>query len=65
MLLETQPDAGSVPEELAYLGITDYRQLVIPPFRTFYTQAGGHVYVLVIAGGRRYFQSLLRWRLSA
>lgn len=65
MLLETQPEAGSVPEELASLGITEHRQLVSPPFRIIYTQAGDHVYVLVIADGRRDFQSLLKRRLLA
>lgn len=63
LLLESQPEAGSVPAELAPLGITDYRQLVSPPFRIIYTQVGDHVYVLVVADGRRDFQSLLKWRL--
>ena len=64
-LLETQPEAGSVPEELASLGIEDYRQLVSPLFRVIYTHIGDHVYVMVIADGRRDFQALLKWRLLA
>ncbi|MFA5550895.1 MAG: type II toxin-antitoxin system RelE/ParE family toxin [Trueperaceae bacterium] len=62
-LLETQPEAGSVPEELASLGITSYRQLVSPPYRIIYSHVGDHVYVLVVADGRRDFQSLLKRRL--
>ena len=65
MLLETQPEAGPVPEELASLGITEYRQLVSPPFRVIYMLVDDHVYVLVIADGRRDFQSLLKRRLLA
>lgn len=65
MLLKTHPEAGSVPEELAPLGILDYRNLVSPPFRIIYTQVGDHVYVLVVADGRRDFQSLLKMRLLA
>lgn len=63
LVLETQPESGSVPEELASLGITGYRQLVSPPYRIIYTQVGDHVYLLVIADGRRDFQSLLKRRL--
>lgn len=63
LLLESQPEAGSVPAELAPLGITDYRQPVSPPFRIIYTQVGDHVYVLVVADSRRDFQSLLKRRL--
>lgn len=64
-IFETQPEASSVPEELASLGITTYRQLMSPPYRIVYEYVGDHVYVLVVADGRRDFQSLLKRRLLA
>ncbi len=61
--LETFPDRGSVPGELAPLGIKDFRQLVFQTYRVIYRVIGDAVFVLVIADGRQDMQSLLERRL--
>lgn len=61
--LETLPDRGAVPSELAALGVRDYRQMVVSPHRIIYRVIDTTVYVMVIADGRRDMQSLLERRL--
>ncbi len=61
--LETYPDRGGVPRELDALGIREFRQLVAPPYRVIYRVIVDHVFVLLIADGRRDFQALLERRL--
>ncbi|SFK55516.1 toxin ParE1/3/4 [Sphingomonas sp. NFR04] len=61
--LETYPDRGSVPRELDVLGIHEFRQLVVPPYRLIYRVIVDHVFVFLIADGRRDFQALLERRL--
>jgi toxin ParE1/3/4 len=52
-----------VPQELQALGISDFRQLLLAPYRLIYRVAGDTVYVFVIADGRRDMQALLERRL--
>ncbi|OAN62179.1 type II toxin-antitoxin system RelE/ParE family toxin [Sphingomonas sp. TDK1] len=61
--LEAFPDRGSVPFELDALGISEFRQLVAPPYRLIYRVIVDHVIILLIADGRRDFQALLERRL--
>lgn len=61
--LSTFPDRGAYPRELAALGIRDYRQTTIKPYRVIYRVIGQKVYIYVIADGRRDMQSLLARRL--
>jgi toxin ParE1/3/4 len=61
--LEAFPDRGSVPGELDAIGIHEFRQLVVPPYRLIYRVIVDHVFVLLIADGRRDFQALLERRL--
>lgn len=61
--LERFPHRGSVPKELAELGIRNFRQLVISPYRIIYRVVGQDVFVLLVADGRRDMQSLLERRL--
>ncbi|RSV39614.1 type II toxin-antitoxin system RelE/ParE family toxin [Sphingomonas sp. ABOLE] len=61
--LEAFPDRGSVPVELDALGIREFRQLVAPPYRLIYRVIVDHVFVFLIADGRRDFQALLERRL--
>ncbi|HYW14562.1 MAG TPA: type II toxin-antitoxin system RelE/ParE family toxin [Allosphingosinicella sp.] len=61
--LERSPHRGSVPAELAGLGIRSFRQLALPPYRIIYQVVGQEVFVLLIADGRRDMQALLEWRL--
>ena len=61
--LEHFPDRGSIPSELAQLGIREFRQLVFQSYRLIYRVTGGSVFVHVIADGRRDMQQLLERRL--
>ena len=61
--LERFPERGSIPKELADLGVRDFRQILHPPYRLIYRVVEGTVYILVVADGRRDMQSLLRSRL--
>lgn len=61
--LESFPDRGSVPAELDAIGVREFRQLSAPPYRLIYRVIVDHVFVLLIADGRRDFQALLERRL--
>lgn len=61
--LATFPERGSHPKELLALGIRDYRQTFFKPHRVIYRVVEQHVYVYLIADGRRDMQSLLSRRL--
>lgn len=61
--LATFPERGSFPKELLALGIRDYRQIFIKPYRVIYRAIGQRVYVYLIADGRRDMQPLLTCRL--
>jgi toxin ParE1/3/4 len=51
------------PRELSTLGIHEYRQVFLKPYRVIYRHAEGQVIIYVIADGRREMQSLLSRRL--
>ena len=53
------PLRGRFPKELADLGILEYREVSVTPYRV----SGDYVHVLVIADGRRDMQVLLERRL--
>ena len=61
--LETFPLRGSVPKELDALGIREFRQILVEPYRLIYRLSGKTVFVMVIADGRRDMQALLERRL--
>ena len=61
--LATFPERGSYPKELLALGIREYRQTFFKPYRVIYRIVGQHVYVYLIADGRRDMRSLLERRL--
>lgn len=61
--LETYPERGPVPPELAALGIRDYRQLIIAPYRLVYRVKDDTAYIVLIADGRRNMRQLLEQRL--
>jgi len=61
--LESFPLQGPVPRELDALGIREFRQLLLRQYRGIYRVAGAKVFILVIADGRREFQTLLERRL--
>jgi toxin ParE1/3/4 len=57
------PNRGAIPQELLDWGVTDIRQLVEGPYRIIYEVRAEHVYVHVIADGRRDMRELLNRRL--
>lgn len=57
------PERGSHPKELLKLGIREFRQLMFQPYRLIYRMAGNQVFLLLVADGRRDFQSLLERRV--
>ena len=57
------PERGSHPKELLKLGIRDFRQVLFQPYRMIYRIAGNHVFLLLVADGRRDFQSFLERRV--
>jgi toxin ParE1/3/4 len=63
LTLRESPERGTFPKELSALGIREYREVFFKPYRVVYRVAGGDVIVLVIADGRRDFQTLLSRRL--
>ena len=61
--LATLPERGSHPKELLSLGIREYRQTFLKPYRVIYRIVGQRVYVYLIVDGRRDMQTLLARRL--
>lgn len=57
------PLRGRCPTELAGLGILEYREVPVRPYRVIYQVSGESVVVLVIADGRRDMRTLLQRRL--
>lgn len=61
--LATFPERGSRPKELLSLGLRDYRQAFLKPYRVIYRVVGRCVHVYLIVDGRRDMQGLLARRL--
>lgn len=61
--LSESPERGAYPKELLVLGIREYREIFFKPYRVIYRVVDPHVYVLLIADGRRDMQALLQRRL--
>ena len=51
------------PPDLAALGVREYREVFFKPYRIIYRVQNEHVYVYLIADGRRDMQELLSRRL--
>jgi len=61
--LANLPNRGTYPKELSSLGIREYREVLFKPYRIIYRVIDTHVYVYVIADGRRDMQTLLGRRM--
>jgi toxin ParE1/3/4 len=61
--LERYPERGGIPKELEALGIREFRQILLDPYRLIYRVIGSRVVIFVIADGRRNMQALLERRL--
>lgn len=57
------PERGSYPKELVGLGIKEYRQTFLNPYRVIYRVTGSQVIIYLIADGRRDMQFVLARRL--
>ncbi|MCA3262316.1 MAG: type II toxin-antitoxin system RelE/ParE family toxin [Telmatospirillum sp.] len=57
------PARGSPPKELLGVGMIEYRQILVGPYRVIYRVADRRVIVYLIADGRRDMRSLLVKRL--
>ncbi|OAI20653.1 addiction module toxin RelE [Methylomonas lenta] len=56
-------ERGTVPKELLSLGIRQYRQLIVKPYRIIYQRMLDQVVVHAVLDGRRDMQTLLTQRL--
>ncbi len=64
MNLETMPERGSFPKELARIEILDYRELNTKPHRIIYQVIDDRVYIHAILDGRRNLDDHLTKRLA-
>ena len=61
--LSRQPARGHAPPELLAIGIREFREVRVGPYRLIYQEKETGVYVHVVAHGRRDMQRLLLRRL--
>jgi toxin ParE1/3/4 len=61
--LERLPRRGRVPPELERVGVVDFREILVRPYRIFYEIVGDVVHVHAILDGRRDLPELLAERL--
>ncbi|TVR61456.1 MAG: type II toxin-antitoxin system RelE/ParE family toxin [Spirochaetaceae bacterium] len=57
--LSHQPESGRVIPELERQNITRYREVVLPPWRMFYTKDDDRVVIHAIIDGRRSIEDIL------
>ena len=61
--LKTIPERGRIPPELERLGIREFREITLEPYRIIYSVVKFQVLVYCILDGRRDLQDLLEERL--
>jgi len=61
--LRSLPERGRIVPELQEQGITQYRELVIPPWRIIYRISDRKVYLLSVLDSRRNIEDILLKRL--
>jgi toxin ParE1/3/4 len=61
--LADNPGRGTYPNELLAVGLREHREIYFKPYRIIYRIIAQHVYVMLIADGRRDMQALLQRRL--
>ncbi len=61
--LKTMPERGRIPPELERIGIREFREIILKPYRIIYTIVKSRVFVYCILDGRRDLQDLLEERL--
>ena len=63
-MLFTFPERGRIVPELLDQGISQYREMIIPPWRTLYRISENRVYVLSVLDSRRNIEDILLKRLT-
>ena len=63
LALSAFPERGRIVPEFLYQGITQYRELIITPWRIIYRIAAQKVYVLSVLDSRRNIEDILLKRL--
>lgn len=61
--LSSQPRLGRIVPELSRQNIYRYREVVISPWRLFYREEKGQVFLLAVIDGRRNVEDILLRRL--
>jgi len=61
--LKTMPDRGRVPPELERIGSSDFKEIILKPYRVIYKPAKNRVLVYSMLDGRRDLQDLLEEQL--
>jgi toxin ParE1/3/4 len=61
--LKTMPERSRIPPELERIGIREFREITLKPYRIIYSVAKFQVLVYCILDGRRDLQDLLEERL--
>lgn len=61
--LKTMPERGRIPPELERIGIWEFREIILKPYRIIYDVTKTDVFVYCILDGRRDPQDLLEERL--
>ncbi len=59
----TSPDRGAHPQKLSALGIRDYRQVFLKPYRVIYRCLGPKIIIYLVVDGCRDMTTLLTRRL--
>ena len=62
--LHAFPDRGRIVPELQQQGITQYHELIVPPWRVMYRISEKRVYVLAVLDSRRSLEDILLQRLT-
>lgn len=57
------PERGNIPKELRALGISEFRETHVAPYRIIYRILAQRVFIHCVLDGRRDMQSLLQRRL--
>ncbi len=61
--LSTHANRGHVPPELRKVGVSEYREIHLGPYRIIYRVEKREVYVYAVVDGRRDLRDLLQRRL--
>lgn len=61
--LADMPERGNVPKELVAIGMTEFREVHVKPYRVLYRIASQQVIIYCVVDGRRDMQNFLQRRL--